>query len=74
MSNLDYEPNALEKAMATMKARTPEQIAEARSQLFQATKPPRPLPEGQSIFDAVGGKWPSDETDVEVFAALKKLS
>ena len=70
----DYEPDALEKAMAKMRARTPEQIAEARNQLFQASKPPRPLPEGQTIFDAIGGKWPSNETDEEVFAALKKLS
>ena len=70
----DDEPDALNRAIAKMKGRTPEQIAEARDQLFQAAKPPRPLPAGQSIFDAIGSQWPGDETDEEVLAALDKLS
>ena len=70
----DDEPDALTQAIAKLKSRAPEQIAEARDQLFQAAKPSRPLPAGQSIFDVIGGQWPGDETDEEVLAALEKLS
>lgn len=70
----EVEPDALAQAMAALKSRTPEQIAAARHQLYEAATPPRQMPEGQNVFDVVGGQWPGDETDEEVFAALKKLS
>lgn len=68
------ESDALTQALAALKSRTPEQVAAARRQLYEAAKPPRPMPEGQDIFDVVGGQWPGDETDEEVFTALRKLS
>lgn len=68
------DPQALPRAIAKMKARTPAEIAAAREKMYGLAKPPRPLPENQNIFDAVYGKIQSDETDEEVFAALKNLS
>lgn len=70
----DIEPNALAKAMAKMLSRTPEELANVRARIFQEMEPPLPLPEGKTLFDMVCGQWPGDETDEEVFEALKRLS
>jgi hypothetical protein len=37
-------------------------------------EPPRPIPEGLTLYDVVCGQWPGDESDEEVFEALKILS
>lgn len=68
------DPQAFSRAFDQMKNRTPTEIAAVREKMFQFAKPPRPLPENESIIDAVFGKIPSDETDKEVFVALQKLS
>ena len=65
---------SLEVALTRMIHRTPEEIAAARERLLAVTPPPRELPEGTTIFDAVMGKWPGDETDEQITAALEKLS
>ncbi|MGH9938874.1 MAG: hypothetical protein ACREAM_21745 [Blastocatellia bacterium] len=70
----DFDPDALERAIAQMMSRTPEEIEETRARLFQEMEPPRPLPPGKSLFDVVCGQWPGDETDEEVRAALARLS
>lgn len=70
----DTEPDALAKAMARMLNRTPEEIEQTRARLFQEMEAPLPLPEGKTLFDVVCGQWPGDESDEEVFEALKKLS
>jgi hypothetical protein len=70
----DFDPDALERAIAQMMNRTPEEVEETRARLFQEMEPPRPLPPGKTLFDVVCGQWPGDETDEEVFAALAKLS
>lgn len=70
----DIEPNALANAMATLLNRTPEEKERAKAELYAASRPPRPLPEGKTLLDLVYGKWPGDETDEEVFEALRKLS
>jgi hypothetical protein len=54
--------------------RTPKQVAEARTRLQASIRPGAALPPGMTIFDAVAGKWPGDESDEQVAAALKDLS
>jgi hypothetical protein len=68
----DTDPDALERAIAAMANRTPEEIAEARRQVIVPSK--RHLAPGETIFDAVGGKWPGNETDEQVMEALERLS
>ncbi len=72
--NADEDPEALIKAVTKLLNRTPDEIEQARERLLQASRPPRPLPAGQTLFDAVCGSWPGDETDEQVFEALRKLS
>lgn len=68
----DTDPDALAKAIAKLLNQTPEEKAHARAELFAASRPPRPLPEGKTLGDVL--QWPGDETDEEVFEALRKLS
>ena len=70
----DEDPDALARAVAKVLNRTPEEREQARARLLQSSRPPRPLPEGQTLFDVVCGKWPGDETDEQVLEALRKLS
>ncbi len=63
-----------EEALAQAMNRTPEEIAEARARLIQASPAPRELPEGKTLEDVVMGQWPGDETDEQIFEALEKLS
>jgi hypothetical protein len=71
--NPDQE-DLLQAAVERMTSRTPEQIAEAQARAARFIRPGRPLAPGQTIFDAVCGKWPGDESDQEVTEALRKLS
>src|SRR5438876_681809 len=71
---MEEDVESLEAAIARMTSRTPEEIASVRERILAATPPPRELPEGKTIFDVVMGKWPGDETDEQVLAALEKLS
>ena len=57
-----------------MTHRTPEQIAEARARATAAYQPLRPVPSGKTLADIVSGKWPGDETDEQIQAALDELS
>jgi hypothetical protein len=68
------DPEALTRAIAAIINRTPEEIEAARGRLFAQSRPPRPLPEGKNLLDMICGQWPGDETDEEVFEALRKLS
>ena len=70
----DFGLDALERAIAQMMSRTPEEVEETRARLFQEMEPPRPLPPGKTLADILSGQWPGDETDEEVLAALAKLS
>lgn len=60
------ETSALDKAVAAMTSRTPEQIAESRKRALAASPTPRPLPPGKTLADVVAGKWPGDETDEQI--------
>lgn len=71
---INREFQTFEEAFAQATNRTPEEIAAARSRLIQASPPPRELPEGKTLEDVVMGKWPGDETDEQIFEALRKLS
>ena len=53
---------------------TPEQIAEAQTRAMDAYKPIRTVPPGKTLADIVSGKWPGDETDAQIEAALRELS
>lgn len=66
--------NALDRAVAAMTSRTPEQMAQARERALQAGPPPRPLPPDKTLADAIMGKWPGDETDEQIQVALGELS
>jgi hypothetical protein len=68
------ESDPLVQAIARLAARTPEEIARARSEARAALVPARPLPDGMTLLDAVGGKWPGDESDEEIAAALDRVS
>jgi len=68
------EESALDRALAAMRNRTPEQIAEMRERVLAATRPPRSLPPGKTLADVIVGKWPGNETDEQIQAALEELS
>lgn len=70
----DTNPNALAEAMTKLFNQTSEERERARAELYAASRPPRSLPEGKTLLDVVYGHWPGDETDEEVFEALRKLS
>jgi hypothetical protein len=70
----DTDPDALAHALAELFNETPEEAEQARLELLAASRPPRPLPEGKTLADMVFGQWPGDETDEQVFEALRKLS
>lgn len=50
------DPEALDRAIAKMMNRTPEEIEAARAQLFQASRPPCEIPEGKTLEDMISGK------------------
>jgi hypothetical protein len=68
------EPSALDKAIAAIKNRTPEEKAAASERAVRTYKPRRELPPGKTLEDMVAGKWPGDETDDQIREALEKLS
>ncbi|MEK7833483.1 MAG: hypothetical protein AAB401_20500 [Acidobacteriota bacterium] len=70
----DTDPDALAKAIAELSNRTPEEIEQTRDRILAASRPPIPLPEGKTLGDVLRGQWPGDETDEQVFEALRKLS
>lgn len=73
------EPDAraetpLDREIRWLTTRTPEQIEAARERVLKASRPARPLPDGKTLADMVGGQWPGDETDDQVREALERLS
>lgn len=61
-------------AIARIRNRASEEIEQTRARLFREMEPPRPLPEGKTLFDVVCGAWPGDEIDEEIYEALDQLS
>jgi antitoxin component of MazEF toxin-antitoxin module len=68
------ETTVLERAVYAMTHRTPAQIAAAQAHAMEAYQPVRTVPPGKTLADMVSGKWPGDETDEQILAALKELS
>jgi hypothetical protein len=65
---------SLEQEIAWLTNRSAAEIEETRRRLFALSPPPTPIPEGKTLFDMVEGKWPGDETEEEIRAALERLS
>lgn len=68
------DSGALDRAVAKMISRTPQEIEATRARLFSEMEPPRALPPGKTLEDIISGKWPGEESDEEVLQALEKLS
>jgi len=64
----------LSEAVARMKRRTSEEVSDAQVRAAGFIRPGKPLAPGQTILEAVGGRWPGDESDEEVTDALRRLS
>ena len=70
----DFDPDALNRAVAAIANRTPEQIKAAQEMALREFLPERELPEGaKNIFDAIP-VIRGNETDEQVVQALKDLS
>lgn len=70
----EEDMDALSRAIEAMTHRTPVQKAAAREHALAAYPPRRPLPPGKTFSEVVAGKWPGDETDEQIEAALEELS
>ena len=69
----EEDPDALNRAVASLLNRTPEQKREAREQAIRESQPQIALPANVSIFDVIP-VIRGNETDAEVRQALKELS
>jgi hypothetical protein len=69
----DRDPHSLDRAIAKMKSRTPEERAAMRERVMKASPEPLPLPAGKTVFDIIP-RIRGKETDEEVLAALDRLS
>ena len=68
------QSSALDLAVHALTHRTPEQIAQAQARALEMYKPRRTVPPGKTLADTVSGKWPGNETDEQINAALEELS
>lgn len=66
--------STLSRARFAMTHRTPEQIADAQALAMKTYQPLRTVPDGKTLADVISGKWPGNETDEEIEAALQDLS
>jgi|SRR5262245_15542848 len=66
----DYLAEAIQRATS----RTAAEIQAAREEIFAQSPEPTPIPPGKTLDDMVMGKWPGDESDEEIRAALEELS
>ena len=70
----DFDPDALQRAIAAIINRTPEQIEAAQEMALREFKSERELPAGaRNIFDVIP-VIRGNETDEQVVQALKELS
>ena len=70
----DAPTTRLEQELAWLANRSEADKEEAQRRLSALTPPPTPIPEGKTLSDMVEGKWPGDETDEQIRAALERLS
>lgn len=69
----DFDPDALNRAVAALLSRTPEEKRAAREKAIQESKPLIELPLNVSPFDVMPVVR-GNETDAQVIQALKELS
>ena len=69
----DFDPDALNRMMAKLTSRTPEEKLAARQRAIAESRPQIELAPDVSLFDVIPVVR-GDETDEEVIAALKELS
>jgi hypothetical protein len=69
----DEDPDALNRAVAALLNRTPEQKREAQEKAIRESQPQIALPANVSLFDVIP-VIRGNETDAEVKQALKELS
>jgi hypothetical protein len=67
-------PAMLSRGLEWLTPRVTNDVRAARERLLGASAPPRKLPAGQTMLEAVEGKWPGMETDTEVRQALDRIS
>lgn len=70
----DAEDTPLVRAVRAMTDRTSAEAAQARARAAAAYLPRRTVAPGTPLADVVSGKWPGDETDARIEAALRELS
>ena len=68
----DYDPDALNRMIAKLTNRTPEEKMAARQRAIEESRPNIELAPDVSLFDVIPTVR-GDETDEEVIAALKEL-
>lgn len=69
------EEDPLETALTRLRNRTPSEIAQAQAEArAHLISPIHALPQGKTLGETLAGAWPGEETDLEIAAALKKLS
>jgi hypothetical protein len=68
----DTNPNILAEAIERLRL-TPERRAEALARTLATYQPRDPPIPGTSGMERVFGKWPGDETDEEICAALEAI-
>jgi hypothetical protein len=66
--------DSLDEAVRDALTRTHEQMLADRAEVLAGSRKPTPLPPGKTLDDMVRGKWPGDETDEQIRAALEELS
>src|SRR5690348_16120077 len=64
----------LARGLEWLRPRGPDEIQAARRRVPGASLPPRELPAGQSVVEAIEGKWPGTESDAEISDALRRIS
>jgi hypothetical protein len=69
----DYDPDALNRMIAKLTNRTPEEKLAARQRALEESRPQIELASDVSLFDVIPVVR-GHETDEEVIAALKELS
>lgn len=69
----DEDPESLNRAIAKMKNRSPEELAAMRERVLKASTAPLPLPQGKNVFDLIPGIR-GTESDEMVFDSLERLS
>jgi len=74
LGNLSPERDYLAEAVGRARERTAEQMLADRADVLAGVRKGAPLPPGKSLDDVVRGKWPGDETDEQIRAALEVLS